>query len=258
MSCKALGGRLLAPVLLPPASAFAQSGKAEDYETTRPAKAGSANARSALDLDNVAARVLRGVNDFRGRQGRPPVKANAALTKAARYFAGFLARTDKFGHTADGKQPWDRASEHGYTYCIVLENIAWEYNSEGFTAPGLAENFVRGWEHSPGHRKNMLDPDVGDTGVAVAHSVNTGRYYAVQLFGRPRSLQLVFELTNEADAEVKYTVDGKSYSLEPRYTVTHQRCRPATVRVEQAAEGGSSATSRRRSRTWRWRTRRAT
>ncbi len=35
-------------------------------------------------------------------------------------------------------------------------------------------------------RKNMLAPEVTETGVAVARSGKTGRYYAVQMFGRPR------------------------------------------------------------------------
>jgi hypothetical protein len=35
----------------------------------------------------------------------------------------------------------------------------------------------------------MLDPDVREIGVGVARSNKTGRYYAVEDFGRPLSAQ---------------------------------------------------------------------
>ena len=85
----------------------------------------------------------------------------------AQAFADYMARTDRYGHTADGNQPSDRAKARGYDYCIVLENIAYAFNSEGFTGEKLAGQFVTGWQNSPGHRRNMLDPDVTETGVAV-------------------------------------------------------------------------------------------
>ena len=47
---------------------------------------------------------------------------------------------------------------------------------------------VEGWERSAAHRKNMLDRDATEIGVAVAHSPRTGRYYGVQVFGRPRGV----------------------------------------------------------------------
>ena len=42
-------------------------------------------------------------------------------------------------------------------------------NSSGFTPKELADGFLEGWKQSPGHRKNMLDPDVTQIGVGVAH-----------------------------------------------------------------------------------------
>jgi len=151
------------------------------------------------------------------------------LTEAAQYFADYLARTSKFSHTADGQQPSDRAKKHGYDYCIVLENIAYEYNSSGFSTEDLARRFVEGWKNSPGHRKNMLDADVTETGVAVARSEKTGYYYAVQEFGRPHALAIAFKVSNHADAMVEYTVGDQKFSLPPRYTRKHDQCRPQDV-----------------------------
>ena len=59
------------------------------------------------------------------QEGRDPVAADARLTEAARYFAGYLAKTDQFSHDADGSVPAARAQKHGYDYCIVSENLAY-------------------------------------------------------------------------------------------------------------------------------------
>ena len=42
------------------------------------------------------------------------------------------------------------------------------------------------------------DPDVTETGVAVARSEKTGYYYGVQMFGRPKSAAVVFKVENRA------------------------------------------------------------
>jgi len=138
------------------------------------------------ELPKVVQRIVDRTNDFRKSEKREPVRVNAELTKAAEYFAKFMAESGKYGHEADGQKPADRAKKHGYDYCLVLENIAYLYNSEGFGTEDLAGGLIKGWQESPGHRKNMLDPDVIETGVAVARSEKTGYFYAVQMFGRPR------------------------------------------------------------------------
>jgi len=199
-----------------------------------------------VDLSRGVKDIVRRTNDFRREQGREAVAVNAKLAETAAYFAGYMARTDTYGHTADGKRPAQRATEHGYEYCIVLENIAYQYNSAGFTTEQLGKGFFEGWKHSPGHRRNMLDPDVSETGVAVARSAKTGYYYAVQMFGRPRSHTIEFQIANRSDAEVEYRVGDQSFSLPPRVIRTHRRCRPAdvTVRLPGGESKGETETIR--------------
>jgi hypothetical protein len=158
------------------------------------------------------------------------VKANAKLVATAQYFAGYMAQTTEYGHTADGKRPSQRVKDHGYDYCIVAENIAYVYDSRGFATEQLAEKLFEGWKHSPEHRKNMLDPDVTDIAVAVAHSDKNGYYYADQLFGRPKSLAIKFRIENRSGEAVSYTVGGKTFELPPRMIRTHTRCRPGEVK----------------------------
>jgi uncharacterized protein YkwD len=85
-----------------------------------------------------------------------------------------------------GAEPGDRATRHGYEWCQVSENISYQYTSATFATAELADRNVEGWKRSPGHRKNMVDRDDVHMAVAVARSRDTGRYYAVQMFGRPK------------------------------------------------------------------------
>jgi uncharacterized protein YkwD len=224
---------VLGGLTLPPA-ALGQAVEEEHGESLRsPAERSAKEERP--DLPGAERLIVEKTNAFRREEGRARVEVNAELAKAARYFAGYMANENKFGHTADGSRPADRAKKFGYDYCIVLENIAYEYNPAGFTADALAGAFVEGWKHSPGHRRNMLDPDVTETGVAVARSDKTGYYYAVQMFGRPKSKAIRFDVANQSDATVKYRVGEQTYPLPPGYTRTHQRCRPADVTFELPA-----------------------
>ena len=138
------------------------------------------------DLDQVEERIVEGTNAFRHSQRLPDVAIDRKLSRAAQSFADYMAKHDELAHAADGKQPWDRARAQGYDYCLVSENIGYQFHSRGFETAELARAFVEGWKHSPGHRKNMMERDAIDIGVAVARSAKTGRYYAVQMFGRPK------------------------------------------------------------------------
>jgi uncharacterized protein YkwD len=181
------------------------------------------------DLARAARLIVEKTNDFRRKQALEPVKSNSELAGAAQYFANYMAKTDRYGHTADGSRPSQRAKEHGYEYCLVAENIAYQYSSVGFGTEELAEKFVQGWIDSPEHRKNMLNSAATETGVAISHSEESGHYYAVQMFGRPKSLRTEFRLSNESQAEVTYKIGDRSFSLPPRYTRTHMRCRSTEI-----------------------------
>jgi uncharacterized protein YkwD len=181
------------------------------------------------DLADVVARLLSRTHAFRQQEGRPPVTPNPQLTAAAHDFAAFMAHTGHLSHTADRQTPEARAKAHGYDPCLIAENIASQHNSAGFSTEALAHGFFEGWQQSPDHRKHLLDSAVTETGIGVARSEQTGAYYAVQLFGRPLSQQIEFQVTNHTDATIMYAVDGQVFPLPPRTTRTHQQCRPPEV-----------------------------
>ena len=206
-----------------------QVSEEQDLETA--AASAKPPSASAKDLAPVAELIISQTNEFRKSQGLNPVAVNQDLTAAAQYFANYMARTDRYGHTADGKRPADRAKEHGYEYCIVSENIAYQYSSVGFKNEELSAKLVEGWKNSPGHRKNMLEPYVLDTGVAVAQSANTAHYYAVQMFGRPESKSIEFSIANSSEQTVEYNIEERTFTLPPLATRTHTRCRPCEVQL---------------------------
>jgi len=138
------------------------------------------------DALRVSRLVVAGANDARDHAGVASLVPDAKLVRAAQGFADYLARHDKFDHDADGRTPMQRVTAAGYAWCRVAENIAYEFSSRGFESDALAKALVRDWMESSGHRRNLLDARLKDTGVGIAQSERTRRWYAVQLFGLAR------------------------------------------------------------------------
>ncbi len=200
------------------------------------------------DLGEAAEAVVAGTNALRREHGLERVAVEARLADTARDFVLFLARTDRFDHTADGRHPEDRVKAHGYEYCLVAENIGWEFRSMGFATAELARAFVDGWRRSPEHRKNMLDRDATEIGVAVAHSPRSGRYYGVQVFGRPRSAAVEFSVENRTRRAVAYSLGARAFTLEPRVIRTHRECGSTELAFEGAREGPAKVPVKSRDR----------
>jgi uncharacterized protein YkwD len=218
-------GLLLAAWLALPSAAVGQMSEGEDIEVMR-SSAKATRQDDGPDLAQVAERIIQKTNQFRQSEELQTVRTNPELMETARYFADYMAKTNRYGHTADGQRPSQRAKDHDYQYCLISENIAYQYSSAGFQTEELAESFFEGWKHSPGHRENMLEPAVTETGVAVAQSPDTGYFFAVQMFGRPKSQSIQFTVANESGSEIQYEIGTRIFPLPPRYSRTHERCRP--------------------------------
>jgi uncharacterized protein YkwD len=185
--------------------------------------------KRSADVREAVEQMFLGTNSLRSAGGRATLSRDPALTAAAGAFADFMAQTDRYGHEADGSNPSARAGKAGYDACIVAENIAYQSLSTGFSTDELVQTFLDGWMDSPGHRANMLAPAVTELGVAIARSASSGKYYGVQLFGRPRSQSVEIDVRNNADVPLNYEFDGEALSLPVRTTVRHLQCRPTTL-----------------------------
>ena len=181
------------------------------------------------------ARTVALTNELRAQHGLAPLAVETRLADAARYFAGYIAAADRLDHDADGSTPPERVKQRGYNYCMVAENLASEFDSRGFTVEVLSRNFVKGWSESPTHRSNMLDADVTQIGVGVARA-KSGEYYAVQVFGRPRTDMVKFRIANRTGATVRYDYRKRTTALSPKQTRTHESCTPGEIRLDAAGQ----------------------
>jgi uncharacterized protein YkwD len=193
-------------------------------------------AQAPLTTQAVEERVLALTNELRAQNALPPLQAESRLDDTARSFAGYLASTGKLEHDADGATPAERVKKRGYDYCIVAENLAYEYSSGGYTADGLARNFLEGWSQSPTHRANMLEPEITQVGIGVARSAKGGEYYAVQVFGRPMTQMVKFRVTNRTSATVRYDYRKRTIALAPKQARNHESCVAGELHVDTAAQ----------------------
>lgn len=189
------------------------------------------------DIAKVETAIVEATNAFRAENKLAAVKVEPRLARAARAYAEFLASRNLFSHTADGREPHQRVEAAGYAYCEAAENLAMHKDSRGFESRALAVKAVEGWINSPGHRRNLLVPGVTDIGVAVAKAPDADpKYIAVQVFGRPRSLAVEFQISNTTGTAIGYTFSGKTHDLKPRIAATHTAC--ATGDIAFSKPGG--------------------
>jgi uncharacterized protein YkwD len=141
-----------------------------------PANAGARPSPSAYN--DTEARVFVLINRERQRQGLPALVYNAQLDRMAKIQASNMAHLNKLSHTLpESRLPTlsDRARFVGYSFGRLAENVAQGYPN--------AETVVQGWMTSSGHRHNLLDADVVETGIGIARAPGGGVYYC-QVFGR--------------------------------------------------------------------------
>mgnify|MGYP003461413798 CR=1 FL=1 len=144
-------------------------------------------APAPVQADETANTVLSIINGARAKAGCAPLKLNAKLMSAAKSHARAMAEKNFFGHKGkDGAKLGTRAKRQGYSFHMIAENIA-----AGQSSPGEA---AKSWLASSGHRKNILNCKLKDTGIAVAYEADDDpldgnskpfHYYWVQIFGAP-------------------------------------------------------------------------
>ncbi|MFE1442567.1 sigma-70 family RNA polymerase sigma factor [Streptomyces sp. NPDC058739] len=123
---------------------------------------------------SVAGQVLALVNAERAKAGCSPVTQNSTLDTAAQRHSDDMAARGFFDHTnPDGEDPGDRITAAGYTWSTYAENIA--------RGQQTAAEVMQSWMDSPGHRANILNCSVKETGLGV-HQGSGGPWWT-QVFG---------------------------------------------------------------------------
>jgi len=115
--------------------------------------------------------ILRLTNGERRRHGLSELAWDDMLADTARAHAWDMLRRRYFAHaTPEGLGPHDRITGANRTLILAstAENL---YGAEGpwrETVADLAAEAVQGWMDSPGHRANILRPDLSHLGVGMA------------------------------------------------------------------------------------------
>jgi uncharacterized protein YkwD len=120
--------------------------------------------------------ALKAINAFRTANGVQPLVLDERLAKAAAMQSKTQAARSWIGHDgAGGSTPKQRAISAGYPAKIASENVA---SGQKSFADVLAF-----WKQSPGHRTNLLRPNVTACGVAMAKTSSGRPYWTLVLGG---------------------------------------------------------------------------
>ena len=123
-------------------------------------------------------KVIKLVNSAREKEGLRPLVQSEILMQVAQDKLDDMIKNEYFSHTSpSGKTPWSWFAEDGYDYQYAGENLAINFTS--------AEAQQEAWMKSPTHRKNILNVDYQEIGVAFGAGEINGKMslITVQEFG---------------------------------------------------------------------------
>ncbi len=121
-------------------------------------------------VDAAREAILERINALRRSQGLGFVREDTALNLIAQAYSDRMSAENFFAHVApDGSDLRARLHRAGYRFAGAGENL-------GLASGPLAAHF--GIEHSPGHRKNLLEPKHERIGIGVTFEQVNGRTQA--------------------------------------------------------------------------------
>lgn len=140
---------------------------------------GTSNIPTATNATPSEEAVVDLTNKSRSRHDLNHLQTNKKLERAARLHSRDMLRRGFFNHVSpDGTNVVDRVRPTGYLRksWIVAENIA-----RFPIAISSPLRVHKSWMQSPGHRHNILNPELSEIGVGIADD-NKVKYYTV-VFG---------------------------------------------------------------------------
>ena len=135
-----------------------------------PAAAAAVPAQLTSEGAQYANTVLNKVNELRSSMGLQPVTRYQELDAVAQDWSEQQAAANNMSHRPDFTSVYPKGWTTG------SENVAWR-TSGGDTGALIFEQ----WRNSPGHYKNMTDPNVNSIGIGFAPT-SDGKWYATQNF----------------------------------------------------------------------------
>jgi len=152
-------------------------------------------------------KIIEYTNQYRLQEGKEPLILNDNLTQAALSKAQDMFTDNYWAHISpDGTEPWYFIAQSGYEYAHAGENLARDFKDP--------QSVVDAWIDSPSHRKNILESDFEEIGVAVVDGDIGGveTTIVVQLFGTSNTSSVFSAQTGQIVGEAHASnLDGKSF-----------------------------------------------
>lgn len=162
--------------------------------------------------------IVEETNKKRLNNNEQALTPNVYLNMAAKLKVDDMIENGYFSHESpDGSQPWDWMKRVNYSYSYAGENLAVNFFD--------AKDVVNAWMESTDHRKNILDNNFTEIGIAAARGSFQGKdtVFVVQMFGRPAapdnySVSLAQENMLEKPPKTKPSSAPLAVSPEPTAT----------------------------------------
>jgi uncharacterized protein YkwD len=163
---------LVAAPALTPATARARSAPSA---SSAAARCSSTNlVPTTANVDAVRAAIVCLHNQIRAARHLPLLRENARLRRAALAHSADMVSNRYFDHTAPSGTTFTERMLGAGNYVgrsrnwILGENIAWGTGSEA-----TANNVMRAWMLSPGHRANIVRRSYREVGIGIMTGVPT-------------------------------------------------------------------------------------
>jgi hypothetical protein len=164
-------------------------------------------------------------NQARAQAGAGRLEWDESLAAAARQHCLRMAAEGPISHRYGGEADLaTRAGQTGAHFDMIEENVA-----VGSTAAEIHEE----WMHSPGHRTNLLNPDVNRVGAAVVYA--RGVLYAAADYAR--SVQALTQA--QVEARVAELIRASGVSIRTNNAQARAAC--GTDHGLPASQGGPQA-----------------
>jgi uncharacterized protein YkwD len=135
------------------------------------------DSEESVDAELTALRndLLDILNEERSKNNLPLFFLNTKLNLAAQNHAEDMEENEYFSHDSlDGRDPFDRIDEVGYSYSYAAENIAQGHETAKFVFDS--------WMASPGHEANIMNENYTEIGIGYTEE----KHYWVLVFGGTR------------------------------------------------------------------------
>ena len=133
---------------------------------------------NATSLTNEEQEMIKLINEARAQNNVPALTVDMQLTNVARVKAQDMIDNNYFSHNSPKYgSPFDMMQSFGIKYVQAGENIAGNQN---------VQNAHNALMNSPGHRKNILNPDFTHIGLGIKQGGPYGNMFTQMFISKPK------------------------------------------------------------------------